>query len=509
MIYDVAIIGAGFGGSLMGLILQRLGLQTVLIDRARHPRFAIGESATPIGDLIWAKLTEQYDLPRLRPLAEYGSWQRAYPELPCGLKRGFSYVVHRPESRFVPASDHRDEMLVAASYGVEDADTHWYRSEFDAFVCREAQAAGVDYFDQTQLSELNSGGDWHLEGSRLGSSVALRAKFLIDAAGEQGYLARHLGLNNRVSEMHTNSRPLFAHFRGVPQWAEVQAFLPGRDRRHPFSDHPYPCDDAVLHHLFSGGWMWVIPFNNAITSVGFALDQRVFPLDERVSAAEEWQRLLTRFPSIGDHLQGATICGPGTELIRGGRMQRWISPAAGPNWALLPTAATFLDPLHSTGNAHTLSGIERLSAAFALRPGQWEAPQFQAALMSYDRTVQAEAHLLDRIIRGCYLAFDDLDLFEAASSLYFVSAIWAEHRRRSGAWQPEEAFLGALDPVWRQIVESTFQELSSLKRQGVLSDQTRQAFMARVRDRLAPYNLAGLCDPARRHLYPYPAPQPA
>ena len=507
MIYDVAIIGAGFGGSLMALILQRLGLRTVLIDRARHPRFAIGESATPIGDLIWAKLTEQYHLPRLRPLAEYGTWQRAYPELPCGLKRGFSYVVHRPGERFVPAAEHRDEMLVAASYGQEDADTHWYRAEFDAFVCREAQAAGVDYFDETQLTELHSGDLWHMRGNRLNSEIEFRANFLIDAAGEQGFLARHLGLQNRVTEMQTNSRPLFAHFRDVPQWSDLHGFIPGSTGQHPFADHPYPCDDAVLHHQFAGGWMWVIPFNNGITSAGFALDQRQFPPDERVSPEAEWQTLLQRYPSIGDQLRSATVCGPGTNLIRGGRMQRWLSPAAGRNWALLPTAALFLDPLHSTGNAHTLSGIERLSAAFAQHLGQWDHPQFQTALSNYDRTLQAEARHLDRIIHGCYLTLDDMDLFEATSALYFVAAIWAEQRRRSGLWQPQEAFLGALDPDWSQIVETSYRELVAFKQSGVTTASVKQAFIDRIRDRIAPYNLAGLCDPARNHLYPYPPPE--
>lgn len=41
---DVAVLGAGFGGCLTALILKQIGLQTVLVDRGSHPRFAIGES---------------------------------------------------------------------------------------------------------------------------------------------------------------------------------------------------------------------------------------------------------------------------------------------------------------------------------------------------------------------------------------------------------------------------------------------------------------------------------
>ncbi len=224
MTFDVALIGAGFGGSLMALILQRLELKCVLIDRASHPRFAIGESATPIGDLIWSQLTKRYDLPRLAPLAEYGSWQRAYPELPCGLKRGFSYFLHRPQQRYVPSAGHEAELLVAASHGVDDADTHWYRAAFDAFICDEAQREGIAYFDHTQLTELRSGAVWELSGTRLGQPISLQAKFLIDASGEGGFLARHLGLTNQVEQMQTNSRALFAHFRDIPSWDHLKGY---------------------------------------------------------------------------------------------------------------------------------------------------------------------------------------------------------------------------------------------------------------------------------------------
>lgn len=506
MIYDVAVIGAGFGGSLMALILQRLGLRPVLIDRASHPRFAIGESATPIGDLIWARLTEQYGLPRLRPLAEFGSWQRVYPQLPCGLKRGFSYFLHRLGQKYAPAPRHSDELLVAASFGVEDADTHWYRSEFDAFVASEAQREGIAYFDQTLLTGLRPGDVWKLEGTRFGERVAFQARFLIDASGENGFLSRHLGLMNRTDSLQTNSRPLFAHFRDVPSWAKLQGFNTTQPAGHPFVDHPYPCDDAVLHHQFEGGWMWVIPFNNGITSVGFSLDQRVFPLDEAVSPADEWRTLLERYPSIGDHLRDAKICGPGDHLIRGGRMQRWLSPAAGPNWALLPTAAIFLDPLHSTGNAHTLSGIERLAGVFGRHVGRLHDPMFHAELRAYDATLQSESRLLDRVIHGCFLTLGDMDLFGGMSAFYFVAAIWAEHRRRSGLWRTEDAFLGANDPEWTAIVERTYWELTELTRSGPVADDLKRAFIERLRKQIAPYNLAGLCDPGRHNLYPYPEP---
>ena len=82
---DIAILGSGFAGSLTTLIVDRIGLTPVLIDRARHPRFAIGESSTPIANLVLEDLVRRYQLPRLLPLTAYGSWQAAYPSVVCGV----------------------------------------------------------------------------------------------------------------------------------------------------------------------------------------------------------------------------------------------------------------------------------------------------------------------------------------------------------------------------------------------------------------------------------------
>ena len=74
--FDVVVIGSGFAGSLLGLILVKQGLSVLIIDRAAHPRFAIGESSTPAADFILESLCEQYQLSSLRPLCRYGRWCR-------------------------------------------------------------------------------------------------------------------------------------------------------------------------------------------------------------------------------------------------------------------------------------------------------------------------------------------------------------------------------------------------------------------------------------------------
>lgn len=92
--YDVAVVGSGFAGSLFAMIARRLGHSVALLERGRHPRVVIGESSTPLSNLLLEDLAKRYDLPAIWPLTKWGSWQEKYPDLPCGLKRGFSFFHH-------------------------------------------------------------------------------------------------------------------------------------------------------------------------------------------------------------------------------------------------------------------------------------------------------------------------------------------------------------------------------------------------------------------------------
>ena len=74
--YDIAVVGSGFAGSLIAMIAHRLGHSVVLIEKGTHPRVVIGESSTPLANLLFEELCVRYDLPMLKPLAKWGSWQR-------------------------------------------------------------------------------------------------------------------------------------------------------------------------------------------------------------------------------------------------------------------------------------------------------------------------------------------------------------------------------------------------------------------------------------------------
>lgn len=492
---DVAIIGAGFGGSLTALICERIGLRPVLLERGTHPRFAIGESSTPIADLVLRSLAERYRLPRLTPLTSYGSWRRAYPDVACGLKRGFSYFHHHPGEPFTPRDDHANELLVAANPDEERGDTHWYRAHVDHFFVREVQAAGISYFDRTQIESIENGEAWQIKARRDGEAIGVSASFIVDASGQAGVLARALEIQYGAAELNTDSRTVYAHFRDVRCWQDVYSELGGRT-----NEHPFPCDAAALHHVFEGGWMFVLRFDNGVTSAGFVLDRNSPEFgvgDDSLSPEDEWATLLRRFPSIARQFDGASLVEP---LRRTGRLQRLASRIAGPNWAMLPHTAYFLDPLHSAGNAHTLSGIERLMGILA---ESWDSADRAQRLADYERTMRREVALLDSLIHGCYTGFARFELMTAFSMLYFTAATFSEHHRRWGGNGSDRAFLNADDHGFSETVTAAYATVRALADKTDLAPRDVSNYHREVAALIAAYNVAGLCDPARRNMYAY------
>src|SRR5437899_1929231 len=158
--FDLAIVGSGMGGSLLALIARRLGKSVILIEKGKHPRFAIGESSTPLANLALEELALRYEFPRLLPLTKWGLWQKEYPELGCGLKRGFSFFYHQRRQAWTSTPERRSELLVAASPHDAVADTHWFRADVDQFLVNEAVAEGVEYIDHTRLNGVEFTGDF-------------------------------------------------------------------------------------------------------------------------------------------------------------------------------------------------------------------------------------------------------------------------------------------------------------------------------------------------------------
>jgi FADH2 O2-dependent halogenase len=483
--YDIAVVGSGFAGSLLAMIARRLGHSVALIEKGVHPRVVIGESSTPLANLLFEELTIRYDLPALRPLAKWGSWQRAYPNVACGLKRGFTFHRHTLGVPAAPDPERKDQLLVAASPHDEIADTHWYRADFDHFLVQEAEKLGVDFFDRVSLDRFDEDEDGvELGGTRNGSAVEFRAKFVADATGPRGFLHRVLGLKELGLPGYPSTQSLYSHFSGVGRLGEAQF---KRADELP----PYAIDDAAVHHVFDGGWIWVLKFNNGITSAGVAATDELASRFRLADGAHAWQRLLTLVPALELQFAGAKAERP---FVHMPRLTFRSSAIAGRRWVLLPSAAGFVDPLLSTGFPLALLGVSRIADAI---DRSWGTAGFDGRLRAYAKQADEELLAAARLIAALYSNMNNFDVFIALALLYFAAASFSEAARRLGKPQLASSFLLCNDPAFApaclQLCERASRSLDRHESDELIRDILRT---------IEPFNVAGLGRDERRNWYP-------
>ncbi len=465
--FDIAVVGSGFAGSLIAMIARRLGKSVMLIERGAHPRFAIGESSTPLANLLLEELALRYDLPGVRPLCKWGAWQKSLPHIGCGLKRGFTFLHHAFGEKFSGS-----ELLVAASPRDGIADTHWYRPDFDQHMVSEAQALGVEFMDRTSLTRLTRSGDGFILKAESGREI--RAGFLLDASGPRGFLHRALGLPERSFDGFPKTQALFAHFRGVKKWEALHA-APTRA--------PYPPDDAAVHHVFEGGWIWVLRFNNDLTSAGAALTDELATELRLQEGASAWNRLLERLPSVRAQFASAIAATP---FFHQPRVAFRTSAAVGVRWAMLPSAEGVVDPLLSTGFPLTLLGIERLARII-------EGGCQPAALAEYERQTFSELDATAALVAALYANMGDFEIFSALTLLYFAAASFSESARRLRRPELARSFLLHDDPRFGPALRECCRQLLP---------SGRAALLARIYKAIEPFDVAGLGNRERHPFYP-------
>lgn len=482
---DVAIVGSGFAGSLTALALRSIGRSVVLLERGSHPRFAIGESTTPLANLLLEQLCDRYGLERVRPLSKWGTWQAAHPQLAAGLKRGFSFFHHETDRSFRDDDDHRLQLLVGASPHDAIADTHWYRPDVDHFLVREAAQAGVEYLDRVELTAMHSrAGGAVIEGRRDGDPVRVEARFVVDASGTRGFLQRVLGFGERPLQWLPPTQALFTHFSDVERWDKTAgAGTAGAP--------PFPVDDAALHHVFPGGWIWVLRFNNGITSAGAALSSGgAAAMDIATEGA--WERLLARLPSVAQQFRSARATRP---FVHAPTLGFRAVDVAGPVWALLPSAAGFIDPLLSSGFPLTLLGILRLVRL--LESVRWEGPAFDRGLSEYSAHTTRELDATEQLVAALYASMTDFEQFKRLTLLYFAAASFSEAVRRLGKGTAARGFLLCDDPVFGPEARGCAAAALATPR-----GSARQMLLARIDRTIDAFDVAGLGDRQRRDWYP-------
>ncbi|HEY1951483.1 MAG TPA: NAD(P)-binding protein [Gemmatimonadaceae bacterium] len=494
---EVAIVGSGFAGSVLARVLAVLGYDVVLLERGTHPRFAIGESSTPLANLSLERIGIRYGLPDCYRLATHGRWLASYPELRRGLKRGFTFFRHQRGEPLLGAGDVVERLLVAASPSDSLSDTHWLRADVDHHFVRQAIDAGVDYRDRVEVTRADFTGDGAtLTGARNGARLQLHTQFVIDASGPGGFLSRQLSIPSALDRTHTRSSLVFSHFEGARTMADVVPEM---------AVGPYPDDWAAVHHVIDEGWMYSLRFDDGVTSAGFLLTPRglesLRPPQGNV-AESHWRSLLERYPTLAAAFGDATPLMP---IAFRPAIQHRLALSAGQRWLLMPHAYAFVDPLFSTGIAWSLRAAERIGLAFEQVARTREIPGTDF-LARYDAALSAEADQIDLVVAGAYEGMSHFDLFASQAMLYFAAVSFAEVSQRLAptdtvAW---DGFLGVGDKIMGSLPRESLERLALITegRGKAGSGAERRRFTDWMERSIAPRNVAGLADARRGNLYP-------
>jgi FADH2 O2-dependent halogenase len=164
------------------------------------------------------------------------------------------------------------------------------------------------------------------------------------------------------------------------------------------------------------------------------------------------------------------------------------------DWALLPHTAGFVDPLHSTGIAHSLCGIERL---VQILDQQWQDAARTEALAGYGETLEKELDLTDELVATCFTSFDNFDLLVVASMLYFAAATTYERLRCEG--NTSLAFLCADQDRVRSLLHDACAVISQHAHSS--RDNTIDQVRRQVASLIAPINHVGLLDDSVSNMY--------
>lgn len=343
--FDVIILGSGIGGSTLATILAKHQAKVLMIDKGTHPRFAIGEALTSHTEKLFLLLSYQYDIPEFNYLSSFHKINQNLQDCGCGYKRSFSFLYHQEGEEQAPQQ--------RIQWGTGHT-SHLFRQEIDHFLVKTATKYGAKLLCETTVSDINI--DKSGVVVKLAGGEEIQANYLVDASGYNSILAEKFNLREKPTRFKTHSRSIFTHLVGVKN---------ADDCLQEAHENITPFYQGTVHHIFDGGWIWVIPFNNhensnnPVCSVGLNLDSRRFPKKNNLSPEQEFQDFISRFPTIQQQFANAKSV---RKWITTDRLQYSSSSSVGERFYILPHAAGITDALFSVGIIQTLITISPLAA---------------------------------------------------------------------------------------------------------------------------------------------------
>jgi len=374
---DCVVIGGGPAGSAFAGIAARYApdASIVVLEKARFPRWRIGESTIPVANTVLRELgvyDRLYNGGAVKKVgitfvwgADRVPWNADYLQIAgdseqLGPQRTIDVLgqdLSTFSDRFAPSR------MPFVGFNVE-------RSRFDRILLERARELGAECREGVGVTEIlrHNGAvcgvryrdDQGVEGT-------IETPFVLDASGLSALLTRA----QRIRDPQMNNFAVYGYFSG----AEWKSTLSGTREA-----------TTVFIASVPLGWIWYFPIGADLMSVGFVTHRRHFREELRGRDPELlYREALASCPEIRDLLEQATLRDdilPQQERV--GVTQDWSSwaeSAVGPGWAAAGDAAVFVDPILSSGVTLALQSGHRAAYTWltarrrpALDGGQlWQA----------------------------------------------------------------------------------------------------------------------------------------
>lgn len=354
-VYDLAVVGAGPGGSTAAALARQRGWRVVLIEKDRFPRFRIGESLLPTVNAI---------------LQRSGAWPKIEA---AGFYPKYGGVFHTFDGAAAQEVDFRRSLVpgLESTFQVE-------RARFDELLLNHAAELGAEVRLESRVEQVSrvSGGH-ELRCSSGGRPSTLRARWVFDAGGRLNAM--------RTGERRELERPrfprriaLFSHFHGVRRAA-------GRSAGY-----------TVVVRI-QDGWFWLIPLDEQRTSVGLVESADRFAAARQTPEERFWARV-EQTPKMRELMGDGGAQLPFASATDYSYFHRRL---ASDRFMRIGDAAGFFDPIFSSGVYLSLATAEMAVelAARADKAGRGLRPGEAAA---YGRRVKRHARTFERLIAAFY-----------------------------------------------------------------------------------------------------------
>ena len=313
---DVVVIGGGPGGSTAATILSQIGYEVVLFDKAKHPRYVVGESIIPH---FW-KYCEHLEVDKKIEAEGF-------------IEKSGGTVIWNGVIRQMAFKD----------FGYQRPALHVERDRFDYILLENARERGTQIFEEVAVARVNLNGgknsrvNYRRNGEKTSGEIACR--FIVDASGQQAVIARQLGI-----------RVIDESFRFMSIWGYFNdsKYIAADGKAYPFEKLRSILPTTFVANLDGWGWLWHIPQRES-TSVGLVLPKE--DLKAIKASGETLERYFLRkcyeIPYLNRLLENAKYCEGSFHAI--GDYSYRPTQLAGPGFFLIGDAAAFIDPIFSIG----------------------------------------------------------------------------------------------------------------------------------------------------------------